>query len=161
MSSFLKKRVQHNIYKREIKDIDFIEKVSLLRGPYDVELKIEMHIYDAHITPTRFIHKKVVSEIIEVHNKWIIHGFTVTTENNKVRMVSLVGYHPNQDPDTGLYCLHPSKIGLLYDDLFYENLVTNIKTYYLDECYFVPPDKDFKYKNLETIAIQFNKGDTQ
>lgn len=161
MSSFLKKRVPHNIYKREIDNIDYIEKVSLLRGPYEVDLKIEMHVYEGHITPTRFIFKKQVSEIIEVYNKWIIHGFTVTTENGNVRRVSLVGYHPNQDPDTGLYCLHPSKIGLQYNDYFYENLVTNIKTYYLDECYFTPPDKEFKYKKLNTIAFQFNEGDTQ
>ena len=152
-SSYWKKRAPH-------KDMDYVDDRIVIWG-HDTDLPLieKTYLYEGQITPTRMIKNKQAYEITYLHPQFFINGFMVTTEQDLVRHITLFGYHPNRDPATNLYCLPNYKKGVKYDGKYYEMLLTNIKTYYLDDCFYTPPKKQVEYKKLKSISMQFNEGD--
>lgn len=116
------------------------------------------HIYIDEIIPNRIIIKKNIHKITFLDKVYFINGFDVVTENDKVRRVHLFGFHPNRD-DNGLYCLSEQKKNKLFTEEYFKILLSNIKTYYFDSCYFKPPSNLIKYKKMKSIYIQLNQGD--
>jgi hypothetical protein len=125
----------------------------------DLQLVEVGHVYEGVIIPDRMIKGKNVYEIIEIDELLHINGFIVITENELVYNVILLGYHPNRDPDTKQYCLPDRKKKVKFDQSYLDMLLTNIKTYYLDDCYWVPPKGKVKYKKLKSMYIQMNEGE--
>ena len=125
----------------------------------DLSIIEKTHIYEGQITPTRVVKNKNAYEIISIHPQYIIYGFTVTTFNDIVETIALHGFHPNRDPNTNLYCLPDYKKNVTFSSVYYELLLTNIKTYYLDSCFFIPTKAHLEYKKMNSISIQMNKGD--
>jgi hypothetical protein len=150
MSSYWKRREPHK------QQIEYVDDRILIRPMVDVPLVEKTHIYEGCIIPNRVIKGRNVYEIIEIGPQYYINGFSVTTEQDKVQLVTLFGYHPNRDPKTNLYCIPDYKKGVIFDQIYLDRLITNIKTYYLDNCYFIP--RSVKYRKLKSIAIQFNEG---
>jgi hypothetical protein len=116
------------------------------------------HIYIDEIIPNRIVEKKNVYEITFLDKIYFINGFDVVTENNNVRRVYLFGFHPNRDSN-GLYCLQEEKKNKEFSEDYFKMLLSNIKTYYFDSCYFRPPEKLIKYKKLKSIYVQLNQGE--
>lgn len=116
------------------------------------------HIYIDEIIPNRIIKKKNVYEITLLDKIYFINGFDVVTENDQVRRVHLFGFHPNRD-DNGLYCLPEEKKNKLFSENYFNMLLSNIRTYYFDSCYFKPPEKLVKYKKLKSMYVQLNQGE--
>lgn len=117
------------------------------------------YIFIRKITPKKVIKKHNVYEITYLDPVFILSGFEVTTENNLVKTIKVFGYHPNRDPDTHLYCLPDYKRNKIFDQKFFELIVNNIETYYLDSCFFTPLTNQLRYKKLDSIYVQFNKGE--
>ena len=146
-------------YLKKQAQLDYIEHRITLR-PFVTEgvpLIEKAYIYEGHITPNRMISNKNVYEITHLDPLFILNGFLVITENDMVKNIILLGHHPNRDPDTHLYCLPDLKKNVKYDSRYYENLVTSIKTYYLDNCFFKPTKVQATYKKLQSIFFQLNK----
>jgi len=116
------------------------------------------HIYINKIIPNRIILKKNVYKITFLDKVYFINGFDVVTENDKIRRIYLFGFHPNRD-DNGLYCLPEHKKNQLFTEQYFNMLLSNIKTYYFDSCYFKPPSSLIKYKKMKSMYIQLNQGD--
>ena len=152
-SSYWKKRAPR-------KPMDYVDDRIVIWGHNnDLPLIEKIYLYEGQITPTRMIKNKQVYEITYLHPQFFINGFMVTTEQDFVRHITLFGYHPNRDPETNFYCLPKYKKGVKYDEKYYEMLLTNIKTYYLDDCFYTPPKNQVEYKKLKSISMQFNQGD--
>jgi len=152
-SNSWKKRGQHKL-------VDYVEDRIVIWGHNnDLPLVEKTYIYEGQIIPTRMIKDKNVYEITYLHPQFIIHGFMVMTEQDLVRHITLFGYHPNRDPATSLYCLPTYKKGVKFDQKYYEMLLTNIKTYYLDDCFYTPPKNQIEYKKLKSISMQLNQGE--
>ncbi|MFW9871828.1 MAG: hypothetical protein ACFFG0_01915 [Candidatus Thorarchaeota archaeon] len=124
----------------------------------DKQLYEKHHIYIDRIIPNRIIIKREVYKITYLDKLYFIEGFDVVTENDKVRRVYLYGFHPNRD-DNGLYCLPDEKKNQLFTENYFNMLVSNIKTYYYDSCYFKPPSGDIRYKKLKSMYVQLNQGE--
>jgi len=153
LSNYWKKQAPH---KRN----DFIIGPKILwNRNNDLPIIEKTYIYEGQITPTRVIKNKNAYEIISIHPQYIIYGFTVTTFNDIVETIALHGFHPNRDPDTNLYCLPDYKKGVQYSSVYYELILTNIKTYYLDSCFFMPAKAHLEYKKMNSMSMQMNKGD--
>ena len=124
------------------------------------ELFVEKsYIYLGQIVPNRAIKQKNVYEITYLHPLYFIEGFIIITENDKVNRIVILGYHPNRDGKTGLYCLPDYKKNITFSEDYFNILLTNIKTFYLDSCYLTPRAKHLKYKKLKSIYVQLNQGD--
>lgn len=122
------------------------------------KLNEKHYIYIDEIIPNRIISKKNVYEITFLDQVYFVNGFDVVTENNKVRRVYLFGFHPNRDSN-GLYCLPDKKINVEFTEDYFKMLLSNIRTYYFDSCYFKPPSKLIKYRKIKSIYVQLNQGD--
>jgi hypothetical protein len=154
LSSYWKKRAPHK------KHDDYVDDARVIwNHNSDLPLIEKTYIYEGQITPNRMIKQKNVYEITFVHPQYIINGFSITTGNNFVEVITLFGFHPNRDPNTNLYCLPDYKKGIIYTPKYYEMLLTNIKTYYLDNCFFIPATTHVIYKKMKSVYMQMNKGD--
>jgi hypothetical protein len=116
------------------------------------------YLFIGNITPTTVIKDRNAYEITFIDDCLTIKGFSITTytTEDKIMCINLFGEHPNCDPDTNVYCLPEEKVGRELNELNFNLLLTNLKTYYLDCAYFVPDKKDLEYKKLQSISIQFN-----
>jgi hypothetical protein len=142
------------------KRLDYVEDRSVIWGyNNDLPLIEKVYVYEGQIIPNRMIKQKNVYEITYIHPQYYINGFTVRTEQDMVTHVSLFGYHPNRDPKTLLYCQPDYKKGVKYDQVYFEMLLTNIRTYYLDNCFFYPGKSHVRYKKMKSMYIQMNEGD--
>ena len=151
LSSYWKKPGQH-------KSLSYIDARIVIRSFYqDLPLVEKSYIYEGQVIPNRMIKEKNVYEIVYLHPMFYINGFLVITENDMVKTITLFGYHPNRDPKTNLYCLPDYKKGVKYNEIYFERLLTNIKTYYLDDCFYTPGKSHVQYKKLRSVAIQFSK----
>lgn len=154
MSSYWKKRAPH-------KPMEYVDDRIVIRPHNDLSLVEINYIYEGQIIPNRVIQNRNVYEITRLDPQYYINGFMVTTENGFVHLITLFGYHPNRNPDTNLYCLPDYKKGVLYNESYFERLLTNIKTWYLDDCYFRPGKSKYDLKRLKSISLQFNEGESQ
>jgi len=138
--------------------IEYIDDPECIWGNNNFLDLVEKHyLYRCLIIPDRLVKDKLLFEIINLKPLYFIHGFIVIVENTLVRNVLLIGYHPNRDPDTGLYCLQESKRNVPYNDDYVQLLVRNIKTYYLNNCFYIPPG--IEYKKMDCMYVEMNKGD--
>lgn len=152
LSSYWKKRAPH-------KPIDYVDDRIVIRPYVDLPLVEKTYIYEGQIIPNRIIKDKNVFEITNLNPQFFINGFTVTTENDLVSFITLFGYHPNKNPKTNLYCLPDHKKGVKFDEIYFERLLTNIRTWYLNDCFYYPAQKDYEAKKLKSISLQLNEGD--
>lgn len=136
--------------------MDYNDVTIIESGNSDVYEK--QHIYIGKLVPNRVIKNKNIFQITFLDNIYFLSGFNVTTENNQVRRVQLFGFHPNRD-NNGLYCLPEGKKNQIFTKEYFNMLLSNIKTYYFDSCYFMPPSKFIKYKKLQSMYVQLNQGD--
>lgn len=142
------------------KPMDYVEDRTVIWGHNnDLSLVEKVYVYEGQIIPNRMIRNKNVYEITHISPQYYINGFNVVTEQDMVTNVILFGYHPNRDPETLLYCQPDYKKGIRYDQVYFEMLLTNIRTYYLDNCFFYPGKNDVRYKKMKSMYIQMNKGD--
>jgi hypothetical protein len=116
-------------------------------------------IFKELIIPDRIIWKKNVYEITYLHPWFHITCIMVITFANKISNVILVGFHPNRDPKNCNYCLSDEIKGKNLNEENFRRLLNNIKTYYYDNCYNQVGKKYIEYKKLDSIYMQFNKGD--
>lgn len=153
-SNYWKKRGQHNI--------DYVsDPLVIWSHNGDLPLVEKTYIYEGHITPTRVIKNKNIYEITHVDQQYIINGFMVITQQDLVHTITIFGFHPNRDPDTNLFCLPDYKKGVKYTNEYYQLLLTNIKTYYLDNCFFIPGSTKVEYKKIKSIYMKMNKGEKE
>ena len=117
------------------------------------------YIYLGRIKPNRVIKDKNVYEIIYVDPIFIMSGFVVMTENRYIQNILLFGFHPNRDPNTSLYCLPERKKQVDFTEQYFKLLLTNLKTYYLDDCFYTPSLSQLKYKKMKSIYLKLNQGE--
>jgi len=125
-----------------------------------VEEPIEQpFIFNDIVIPDRIIWKKEVYEITYLHPMYHINCIMVIAFENKIVNVIFSGFHPNKDVKTCNYCMSESiKNSEPTPDTF-KRLITNIKTYYYDACYYYLDKKYIEYKKIDSIYMQFNQGD--
>jgi len=145
LSSFLKKPEQLND----------IHLVVGNRGRKD--LYKMTYVYIQKIIPDRVIMNKNAYEITHIDERYHLDGFEVTTENDKVHIVRVFGYHPNSDPDTDNFCLPDFKKDVYLTSEYLSMIFTNIKTYYLDNCFFDPTGRRLRYKKMKSMYVQLNE----
>jgi hypothetical protein len=140
--------------------MDFIDdRCVIWSHDNDLPLVEKVYVYEGRITPNRVIKNKNVYEVTHINPLYIMNGFMLITEQDFVKTITLFGYHPNRDPETNLYCLPDYKKGVIYNEQYFDMLLTNIKTYYLDNCFFIPGKTQVTYKKLKSVYIKLNKGD--
>jgi hypothetical protein len=122
---------------------DRIKPLKLIKSEYinELEFQEKNYIYNGQIIPNRVIQNKTVFKIIELDPIWFLNGFCVTVENNLVKRVIVFGYHPNKDWKTGNFCLPEHKLNIKYTKSYEKMLINTLKTFYLDDCYVKPLDK--------------------
>ena len=143
--SFLKKPEQHN-------DVHLIVGRESKKHLYK-----KTHIFINQIIPNRVIKNKNVHNITYLDETYYLDGFEVSTENDKVINVRVFGFHPNCDSNTDNFCLPNFKKDVLLTDKYLKLILTNIKTYYLDNCFFNPTGKHLRYEQMKSMYIQLNK----
>jgi len=144
---------------------NFLKKPEQLNGTHhfivgnrgNKELYKITHMYIQKIIPDRVVINKAAYEITHIDEWYHLDGFEVITENDKVHLVRIFGYHPNSDPDTDNFCLPDFKKGVYFTMEYLNMIVTNIKTYYLDNCFFNPTGRRLRYKKMKSMYIQLNK----
>lgn len=139
--------------KQEQLDITY-NNAHIITGLSDLPFKQEYYIYEGQIIPTTIIQNHKVYEIIKIHKFFIMRGFCVSLENDLVKSVYLFGSHPNKNPDTNLFCLSKEKYNVKFTLEYFNKLLTVLKTYYLDNAYFIPPKSYVTYKKLKSAYVQ-------
>ena len=115
------------------------------------------HIFINQVIPNRVIKEKNVYKITYLDEWFYLDGFEISTENDKVTNVRVFGFHPNCDSNTDNFCLPDFKKGVELTDKYFKLILTNIKTYYLDNCFFNPTGKQLRYEKMKSIYVQLNK----
>lgn len=147
-------KVLSNLSKKQALPNDF----SLIIGDRgDKDLYKITYIYVKKIIPDRIVMEKNVYEITQIDSMYHLDGFEVTTENDKVHLVRVFGCHPNSDPDTDNFCLPDYKKGVDFTPDYLNMILSNIKTYYIDNCFFNPLGNKVRYKKLKSMYVQLNK----
>jgi len=100
---------------------------------------------------------KNVYNITFLDEQYYLDGFEISTENDKVMNVRVFGFHPNCDPNTDNFCLPDFKKGTFFTEDYLKLILTNIQTYYLDNCFFNPTGKQLRYEKMKSMYIQLNK----
>lgn len=145
-----------------------LDKLNFSKKPEEVKvIKSNVHpfrkthIYIGRITPTRAIKDGCVYELTYVDESMVLQGFIITTysKSDTIISINLFGEHPNCNIDTNTYCWSKEKKGLTLDQDTLSMMITNFKTYYLDDAYFTPGSSLIEYKKLDSISIQLNKGE--
>jgi len=138
--------------------IDYNDSTIITLGSKKLDLVEEHNIYLDEIIPDKVIQNKNVYHITFLDSVYFLKGFDIVTENKRVKRVYLFGFHPNRD-NNGLYCLPDTKKNIFLNEEYFNMLLSNIKTYYFDSCYFKPPKTLIKYTKVKSIYIQLNQGD--
>jgi len=136
--------------------MDFIESRTVI-GPLDKNIDViqKCYVYEAQITPRQIIENKNVYEIVYIDPLWIINGFVIITEDDKVIRIVVFGHHPNVNEN--LYCLSKGKKGQIFNKTFYENFIQTLQTYYYDNCYYKIPSKYIKYRKIKSMFVKLNQ----
>ncbi len=115
------------------------------------------HIFVNQVIPNRVIKEKNVYKITYLDKMFYLDGFEITTENDKVINVRVFGFHPNSDSNTDNFCLPDFKKGVFLTERYFNLILTNIQTYYLDNCFFNPTGKQLRYEKMKSMYVQLNK----
>jgi len=129
-------------------------RVFSYKDPNGKELLREI-LYIEKIKPEKAIKEKNAYEIVYVSPQFILNGFIVTTINDIVQNIHILGLHPNANLDTKEFCIPDHKKEVLYDEIYYDLLRSNLKTYYLDNSHFIP--EKLELKKLKSIYMEFNR----
>ncbi len=133
LSSFLKKPEQPN-------DIHLVVGTRGRKSLYK-----KTHIFINKIIPNRVIKNKNVYKIVYLDEVYHLDGFEVSTENDKINNIRVFGFHPNCHTETDNFCLPDFKKGVYLTSDYLKLIITNIQTYYLDNCFFNPTGKKLRY----------------
>lgn len=139
--------------------MDFNKRIVVLPANDNLSIIEMSYIYLGRIKPNRVIKNKNVYEITYIDPIFIMSGFVVMTENRHIQNILLFGYHPNRDPNTSLYCLPERKKQVDFTEQYFKLLITNLKTYYLDDCFYTPSLSQLKYKKMKSIYLKLNQGE--
>jgi hypothetical protein len=101
-------------------------------------MKIKNHIVNDVCVPSKIIFKNELYQITNLHEKFIIKGYTVKTVNNMIDSVILSNPHPNANPKTGEFCLPYKLRSLKFNKKEKEMIVVMLCHFNLDDCYFTP-----------------------
>lgn len=121
------------------------------------QLYKKTHIIINQIIPNRVIKDKNVFNITYLDEMFYLDGLEISTENDKVINVRVFGFHPNCDPNTDNFCLPDFKKGVFLTEDYLKLILTNIETYYLDNCFFNPTGKQLRYEKMKSMYVQLNK----
>ncbi len=145
MSSFLKKPERLN-------------DIHLVVGDHGRKsLYKKTHIFIQEIIPNRVIKNKNVYKITYLDKIYYLDGFEISTENDKVINVRVFGFHPNCHPETDNFCLPNFKKGVYLTSDYLNLIITNIQTYYLDQCFFNQTGKELRYEKMKSMYVQLNE----
>jgi len=123
-------------------------EIIIVGKKYDNEdLYRQTYIYIQKIIPELVMKNQKVYNITYLNKILHLDGLEISIENEKVINIRLFGIHPNCDPDTDNYCLPDFKKGVKFSDKYLNLIYKNVKTYYLDSCYFNPPRKYLHYSD--------------
>lgn len=140
--------------------MDFNKRITVAPTANDNLSIVEIsYIYLGKIKPNRVIKDKNVYEITYIDPIFIMSGFVVMTENRYIQNILLFGFHPNRDPNTSLYCLPERKKQVDFTKQYFKLLLMNLKTYYLDDCFYTPSLSQLKYKKMKSIYLKLNQGE--
>jgi hypothetical protein len=119
------------------------------------------HIFLGKIIPNTVIKDKNAYEIEHLDESLIIDGFSVTTftQDDIITCINVFGEHPNVDQNTTRYCIPENKQGMKLNEQTLSLILSNLRTYYYDSAYFIPTQKQVRYKKLKSIYIQLNEGE--
>jgi len=123
----------------------------------DKSLYKKTYIYIEKLIPNRVVMNKNAYEITYIDKMYHLDGFEVSTENDKVINIRLFGFHVNCDPNTDIYCLPEFKKGVNLTPEYLNLIITNIQTYYLDNCFFNPTGKLLRYEKMKSMYVQLNQ----
>ena len=144
--------------------LSFLKKPELLKVTHLIvgsdtgkSLYKKTHIFINQVIPNRVIKEKNVYKITYLDEMFYLDGFEISTENDKVMNVRVFGFHPNCDANTDNFCLPDFKKGVFLTDEYFKLILTNIQTYYLDNCFFNPTGKQLRYEKMKSMYIQLNK----
>ena len=144
--------------------MNFLKKPAQLNDKYIVvgsgegkALYKKNHIFITTVIPNRVIKEKNVYKITHLDEMFNLDGFEISTENDKVLNVRVFGIHPNCDTDTDNFCLPDFKKGVILTEDYLKLILTNIQTYYLDNCFFNPTGKQLHYEQMKSMYIRLNK----
>ena len=134
-----------------------LNDIHLVVGdPGSKELYKVTYIYIQKIIPDRIVMDKAVYEITYLHEEYHLDGFEVSTENGKVMNIRVFGYHPNCDSNTDNFCLPDFKKNVDFTTEYLNMIYANIKTYYMDNCFFNHLGRKVRYKKMKSMYVQLN-----
>ena len=133
----------------------FVKKLQQLKDDKTTDLK--EHLFEMVISPDCIIESKELLDIIYLSDEYFINSFTITTKGNKIQKVHLNGRHPNCNPENNEYCLNSNIVDKELNKENFYRIIGNIKTYYLDDCYFRPPNYDMKLKGTNSCFINLGE----
>ena len=130
-------------------------KIFRYRDINDNSIMTEL-LYIEKIKPEKAIKNKNAYDIISIPPQFVVNGFIVSLiKDNIVDHVHIFGLHPNSDLSTKEFCLPDHKKNIEYDEIYYDLLRSNLRTYYLDNAHYIPPKMELK--KLKSIYLQFNR----
>jgi len=108
---------------------------------------ISESIVDIVLVPTILIYKRKVYKIEQIHKKYFIKKYKISTFKNKIYKLVLETPHPNCHPETKEFCLPVHLIGEELNNKMNYTIETMLKTFNFDGCYFKPWDELRYIKN--------------
>jgi hypothetical protein len=145
--------------------LNFLRKQAEAKNIITLESKTypfrKNHIFLEKIIPNTVIKNKNAYEIEFLDESLIIDGFSITTFTKEkiIACINVFGEHPNVNPNTTAFCLPEHKKAMKLDEETLFIIMTNLRSYYYDHAYFIPTEKQVRYKLLNSIYIQLNKGE--
>lgn len=98
--------------------------------------------------PYKLIFRNQIHEITDLHDKFILRDFTITTIDGKIDTVTVHNPHPNANPKTGEFCIPHSLRKLEVSENTLNMIRSMLCCFNLDDCYFTPWD-EIEYKKQE------------
>ena len=145
----MEKNISNYLKKPEQLEFDYYKSIG---NDY-----IKYHMYGKKIIPDTVIKNKRVHNIIYIHEQYHINGFVIITEHDQIKKVLLNGFHPNCNYDTYEFCINDSKKNKKISNEILRGLITNFKTYYLDNCYYTIRYKYLKYEKTDSIYVNLDE----
>jgi len=95
--------------------------------------------FKKRLVPSKIIKDRKIIHIDGIFDdSLIIKGYTLYSENSKLRRAIINGRHPNSNPKNNEFCIPKMLINRRIDVDLLLHLDRAIKTYNFDDCYFSP-----------------------
>lgn len=103
---------------------------------------LRKNIEKSPIVPDIMIFKDKIFDITSVDPEFVISKYELMIDNNILKGLKLVNSrHPNCNPENGMFCLPEGMKDNVFTTEMYERLKYAMKTFNLDNCYFMPWDR--------------------